>query len=145
MGWIARNFGKFQVSKASNKNAAAKTNKGAKRTKGAKGARGAKDAAASRANLPYRAVTVYSKVECCAAAQRLAGQKFLAAHAPQLPLGGCTQPDTCRCRYRHLQDRRSEVRRDTDHGLPARSYAETERRNRRDRRRIRSTRNALAG
>ena len=71
---------------------------------------------------PYRGVTIYSRGDCCEAAQRVQGQKFLAAHAPQLPLGGCTQPELCKCRYKHLADRRAEVRRDADHGLPGQRY-----------------------
>ncbi len=83
---------------------------------------------------PYRGVTVYSRKDCCDAALRIQGQKFLAAHAPQLPLGGCSQPQLCECRYKHLADRRSEVRRDTDHGLPGQHY-HTERRSRKTDRR----------
>ena len=86
-------------------------------------------------NHPYRAVTVYGREDCCAAAERIRGQKFLAAHAPQLPLGGCTHPNQCRCKYKHMQDRREELRRDADYGLPGRSYVANERRLRRDRRR----------
>jgi hypothetical protein len=77
---------------------------------------------------------IYSRVECCGAAERIAGQKFLAAHAPQLPLGGCDQSTTCQCRYQHLEDRRQEMRRDTDHGLPNRGFSTAERRYRKDRR-----------
>jgi len=83
---------------------------------------------------PYRAIIIYSRIDCCGAAERLAGQKFLAAHAPKLPLGGCDQLSRCQCRYRHLEDRRQEARRDTDHGLPNRGFATMERRYRKDRR-----------
>lgn len=87
------------------------------------------------ANHPFRAVTVYSRENCCQAAKRLKGQRFLANHAPVLPLGGCTQPNQCHCRYRHLTDRREEMRRDTDFGLPGRGAGpQGERRSRRDRR-----------
>jgi len=82
----------------------------------------------------FQAVSIYSRSNCCEAAQRITGRKFLAAHAPQLPLGGCSQPDQCRCRYKHMSDRREEMRRDTDNGLPARQMLNGERRNRRDRR-----------
>ena len=120
MGWIARNLG-----------ISGKKNQSSKRhQKSSDSKRPPKSVA-----HPYRAVTVYSKVSCCAAARRLDGQKFLAAHAPRLPLGGCSQPDTCQCRYNHLVDRRQDTRRDADYGLPGRSYSDSERRNRRDRRR----------
>ena len=88
--------------------------------------------------LPYRAVSIYSNSECCPAANRINKTKFLAAHAPTLPLGGCDRKDACRCRYRHYEDRRSDVRRDTDHGLPARLRIEGERRHRKDRRKSES-------
>ncbi len=84
---------------------------------------------------PYRGVKIYSKKECCDAARRISGQKFLAAHAPQLPLGGCDHPERCECRYKHLSDRRSEIRRDADHGLPG-TPVHSERRNRSDRRKL---------
>ena len=85
-------------------------------------------------NHPYRAVSVYSQQDQCDAAKRLRRTKFLAAHAPTLPLGGCTQSEQCRCKYRHYKDRRSDVRRDSDHGMPPRVWLEPERRHRRDRR-----------
>ena len=83
---------------------------------------------------PYRAVAVYSQTDQCEAAKRLRRTKFLAAHAPTLPLGGCTQSEACRCRYRHFKDRRQEMRRDSDHGMPPRVWVDTERRHRKDRR-----------
>ncbi len=88
----------------------------------------------ARTTHPYRAVSVYSRVDACPAARRIENKKFLAAHAPQLPLGGCSNPSTCQCRYRHFEDRRQEIRRDVDHGLPARAWFEADRRHRRDRR-----------
>ena len=130
MGWITRTFGSKQRSSKTLGKAASKSVKKSPR---------------QSEPLPYRAVTVYSKIDCCQAAARLEGQKFLAAHAPQLPLGGCSQPDQCQCRYRHLEDRRQEMRRDTDHGLPARAYSDSERRCRNDRRRRPHGSHALAG
>ena len=70
----------------------------------------------------------------CAAAQRIENQKFLAAHAPELPLGGCDTPQQCRCRYKYHADRRTDVRRDTDHGLPDGPFPGENRRYRKDRR-----------
>ena len=91
---------------------------------------------AGNEQFPYRGVRIYSRSQnCCKAAKRIAGQKFLAAHAPQLPLGGCDQPEVCQCRYQHLADRRQEMRRDSDHGLPGRPYNGIDRRYRPDRRR----------
>jgi len=150
MGWIAKYFGKRQTTKAASEKSAnsrsAKTKSAAKPvTKSVRGsARKVKKSSAKEVAHPYRAVTVYSRSDCCEAAQRLAGQKFLAAHAPRLPLGGCTQAESCQCRYKHLQDRRVEMRRDTDHSLPARYYGDAERRSPRDRRRRQNDQQALA-
>ena len=110
-------------------NRRAKTNRNARRNRNKAGHQKA---------LPYRAVSIYSNSECCPAANRINKTKFLAAHAPTLPLGGCDRKDACRCRYRHYEDRRSDVRRDTDHGLPARLRIEGERRHRKDRRKSES-------
>ena len=122
MGWFARNFGNKH--KTTRKSANLRT---------------------TPANPSYRAVTVYSRVSCCDAATRLAGRKFLADYAPQLPLGGCTQPESCRCRYRHLEDRRQEMRRDADYGLAGRHYHAQERRTRGDRRQQQTGSPTLAG
>ena len=90
---------------------------------------------APMAQHPFRAVAVYSRdLSLCEAAKRLDGHKFLAAHAPELPLGGCSQPGRCTCRYRHYQDRRQDVRRDEDYGLQTRHFVANERRSRGDRR-----------
>lgn len=94
-----------------------------------------KQAATPTARHPYRAVSVYSRSACCAAAKRLKNEKFLAAYAPILPLGGCTHPNQCHCRYRHYEDRRQDMRRDSDHGLPGRVWHEHDRRHRKKDRR----------
>jgi len=101
--------------------------------------RGKKNAKSAQRTLhPYRAVSIYSRdLTLCEAAKRIDGHKFLAAHAPELPLGGCTQPKGCTCRYRHFQDRRQDTRRDEDYGLPSRNYVVNERRSRGDRRKKR--------
>ena len=86
----------------------------------------------------FRAVSVHCPPEACEAAQRTSGRRFLAAYAPQLPLGSCTMPKQCRCRYRHHNDRRFEARRDSDYGLPGQHYHGLERRHRHDRRKAHS-------
>lgn len=83
----------------------------------------------------FRGVTIFSTDGCCEAATRLESHRFLAQYAPQLPLGGCSQANVCRCRYRHLADRRLGPRRDSDNGLPGVHYLKPERRFRNDRRR----------
>lgn len=84
---------------------------------------------------PFRAVVIHSTEGCCDAAHRNSNQKFLALHAPQLPLGTCDRPQNCRCRYKHLTDRRQDMRRDEDHGLPGQPYYGQNRRYRKNRRR----------
>jgi len=59
----------------------------------------------------------------CSCAAALDGHRFLSDEAPLLPLPDCTNPAACRCVYRHLDDRRTELRRDADCGLPPRPAA----------------------
>lgn len=63
-------------------------------------------AQADRSTTQWRAVKIMPGLLCCDAAGKLTGQVFLAAESPQLPLEGCSEKD-CRCRYMHLEDRRS--------------------------------------
>ena len=98
-----------------------------------------KHTSAQKPATPFRSVSIVSTGRMCAAAERTSKQIFLAAHAPQLPLGGCTNSSSCRCRYKYHADRRQDARRDQDVGLPGRPYGDAERRHRRDRRRRSST------
>lgn len=93
----------------------------------------------SAQQFPFRAVAIHSPSGSCEAAERIRGQRFLAAHAPQIPLGGCSHGQQCNCRYKYFTDRRSDMRRNTDHGLPSGPFHGDERRYRRDRRRQRHT------
>ena len=95
-----------------------------------------RSANANREQHPYRSVSINSRSRTCAAASRIQGRRFLSAHAPQLPLGGCEQAQQCQCRYQHHVDRRQGARRDSDHGLPANAYIGENRRHRKDRRRL---------
>ncbi len=54
----------------------------------------------------------------CNAAAELHGRRFLADEAPRLPLDACLTPSTCHCVYKHFDDRRTGLRRDSDEGLP---------------------------
>ncbi len=77
----------------------------------------------------FYAVTVrYSESQACDAVRALGEKPFLSSEAPNLPLDDCDRPHLCRCQYRHQPDRRSLLRRDTDHGLPGRFYEGAERR-----------------
>lgn len=60
---------------------------------------------------PFQAVSIYCGIDACANARRLRDQRFLAKDAPQLPLGDCSQPKACACRYLKHKDRRLESRR----------------------------------
>ena len=61
---------------------------------------------ANRSDTQWRAVKIAPGLICCGAAGRLTDQVFLSKEAPQLPLDGCTEKD-CRCKYVHMDDRRS--------------------------------------
>ena len=54
---------------------------------------------------PYKAVSIHSYGDVCAAAQQVAGQRFLTDEAPLIPLEDCTA-EKCHCVYRHHSDRR---------------------------------------
>lgn len=63
----------------------------------------------------------------CEAARSLNGSRFLSEDAPRLPLDGCTSAGACRCVYRHFADRRTDVRREADLGLPLRQVPDEKR------------------
>ncbi len=71
---------------------------------------------AVRLAAPFHAVTIIGGETACAAARALRQKRFLSAQAPLLPLAQCAFPTQCQCRYQHLQDRRSTLRRDRDRG-----------------------------
>jgi len=54
----------------------------------------------------YHAVSIRFEANACAAAKALAGTRFLATEAPNLPLATC-DASSCHCRFVHHQDRRS--------------------------------------
>jgi hypothetical protein len=94
-----------------------------------------KDGPGFEAKNAYQAVTIYStSFTPCDAAKGVAGNVYLAKEAPSLPLLGCPHPASCRCRYRYHADRRLEVRRDVDAGLPSHALVMNERRKGADRR-----------
>ena len=66
---------------------------------------------------PWHAVGIGTGVSCCKAAVFLRETRFLSTQAPPLPLQGCTQPRSCRCKYKHYSDRRSGPRRVTESEL----------------------------
>jgi hypothetical protein len=62
---------------------------------------------------PYHAVSIVPGGSCCNAARELRTQRFLSREAPPLPLAGCTVA-SCRCSYKHFDDRRMRARRSAD-------------------------------
>ena len=54
----------------------------------------------------WHAVTIGRGEPSCVAALKTRGMRYLAREAPQLPLPGCDAA-TCKCRYRHHEDRRA--------------------------------------
>ncbi len=104
--------------------------RGSKRTLGStKRAPKKNDSSAS----PYQAVRIHARRDSCEAARSLAGQAFLCAQAPMIPLPDCQQSVRCRCVYEHIPDRRRDARRDSDVGLMG-QRVDVDRRTRQDRR-----------
>ena len=54
----------------------------------------------------YRGAEVIAGDGACDAARSLANLRLLAADVPPLPLKTCDRPATCKCKYRHFDDRR---------------------------------------
>ncbi len=59
----------------------------------------------------FRAVTVQSSGICCSAARQAAGVRLLMRAMPRLPLADCSMPESCKCRFRKIPDRRGADRR----------------------------------
>ncbi len=71
----------------------------------------------------FHGVSIDSRKQVmCNAAAELYGRRFLADDAPSLPLDGCPTPSNCHCVYKHFDDRRTGLRRDSDEGLPIREF-----------------------
>ena len=87
------------------------------------------------ASKRWHAVSVKPCSGACQASASNRKQRWLSREAPQLPLPGCTRPDSCHCTYQHHEDRRAGGRRaeETD-VFRALSRPAVERRNRPDRR-----------
>ncbi|MEM1435945.1 MAG: hypothetical protein AAGG11_17940 [Pseudomonadota bacterium] len=76
----------------------------------------------------YHAVSVRVSATACSTVREFGDTRFLSREAPLLPVPGCSCPDSCRCRYRHWEDRRQGPRRDADHGLRGALWTQSERR-----------------
>ena len=79
-------------------------------------------------NKLFHGVAVRARDEnCCSAVKELGGQRFLSEEAPLLPLAECSNPQGCRCVYEHFDERRDNLRRESDVGLPVRTHLEEKR------------------
>lgn len=60
----------------------------------------------SKSGGDYHAVSIKPGSYACSAVNEIAGQRFLAREAPELPLPGCTATN-CGCHFVHYPDRRA--------------------------------------
>ena len=71
----------------------------------------------------FHGVSIHpNEQNACEAARKLENIRFLADDAPMLPLGDCSNPAACRCKYQHYDDRRTDARRESDIGLPMKNH-----------------------
>jgi hypothetical protein len=76
----------------------------------------------------WRGIRVVAGPGACDAARRAEGKRVLTKEAPRLPLRDCDRQDTCQCTYRHLTDRRGDLRRTADSGFGIPKAVPTEKR-----------------
>ena len=75
--------------------------------------------------VEYKPVTKYRGAEviagdgACDAARSLTSLRLQSADVPLLPLKTCDRPATCKCVYRHFDDRRRKFPRREEHALNA--------------------------
>jgi hypothetical protein len=80
----------------------------------------------------FHAVEIVSAGACCQAARQAREIRFLSSEGPpSLPLAACDFPATCRCKYRHHDDRRTFQRRASDQVWGSSSPVPAERERRR--------------
>lgn len=77
---------------------------------------------------PYAAVRVKPHEHACNAAFEMSHRTFLVAEAPILPLPDCNKSESCRCGYRHYDDRRQDRQRRGDSLVMRDAYTKKERR-----------------
>ena len=70
----------------------------------------------------FHGVEITSNAPQCPAIIALGHHRFLSDEAPRLPIIGCDRRNACRCVYKHFADRRTDIRRESDIGLPARLF-----------------------
>ena len=82
--------------------------------------------------LKYRCAEVIAAEDACDAARALANMRLLVVEVPMLPLKDCDHPATCKCKYRHFDDRRRKFPRRVAHATAYRGVERRMRRGRRD-------------
>lgn len=60
----------------------------------------------SRGGASFHSVSIKPGAYACSAANEMAGERFLATEAPEIPLPGC-QSSNCECHFVHHTDRRA--------------------------------------
>ena len=60
----------------------------------------------TRGGEEYHAVSIKPGAYACGEANEIAGERFLASEAPEIPLPGCTSSN-CECHFVHHKDRRT--------------------------------------
>ena len=83
--------------------------------------------------LKHRGAEVIAAEGACDAARSLTNLRLLSADVPPLPLKTCDRPATCKCKYRHFDDRRRKFPRRVPHATAYRGVEQRVRRGRRDR------------
>ena len=56
--------------------------------------------------MKYRGAEIIAAEDTCDAARSLTNLRSLSADVRLLPLKACDRPATCKCKYRHFDDRR---------------------------------------
>ena len=64
--------------------------------------------------LKYRGAEIIAAAGACHAARSLTNLRLLSANLPLLPLKTCDRHVTCKCKYRHFDDRRCSLRRENE-------------------------------
>jgi hypothetical protein len=82
----------------------------------------------------YRAVSVAPSDSCCAAANAIAGKRYLVREVPRLPLVDCTMAPNCSCKFKKVSDRRDRDRRQNGAAETNRQFTGPENRKREARR-----------
>ena len=82
--------------------------------------------------LKYRGAEVIAADGACDAAVSLRNLRLLSSDVPVLPLKACDRPATCKCKYRHFDDRRRVFPRRVPHATTYRGVEQRVWRGRRE-------------